>query len=147
MSYVMDILSGITGVDANHLSIRSSLEFFWPRGPNEYLGRREETGNVDEITQSCNLGNGLNGAFSKDSEETWQRAPCQYNCALQLRSTPGLRYSALTDDIELEALLVRYIRLDPPESHLDSINSFRWSLQSTTVSAKASCRQGRLRSL
>jgi len=30
MGYVMDILAGIAGMDANDLSIRGSLKLFWP---------------------------------------------------------------------------------------------------------------------
>ena len=70
MSHMMDVFPSVTRMDSYHFRICRSFELFGSGRPDEYLGCRDKARNVYEVTQSCNLGNGLDGTLSEDGEET-----------------------------------------------------------------------------
>ena len=71
MSHMVDIFPSITRMDSNDFGIRCSLKLLGSRRPDEDLRRRKESRYIYEVAESRNLGNSLDGAFSKDGKETW----------------------------------------------------------------------------
>lgn len=85
---MVDVFTGITGVDANDFGIGRGFELLGAQWSDEDLRRRQETGKVDEVTQSGHLGNCLDGTFSKDGEETCERDEVSITLPRDPMSTP-----------------------------------------------------------
>jgi hypothetical protein len=70
MGNMVYVFSGVARMYANHFGIGCRLQLLRPRRSDETLGGGKKAREVYEIAQCRYLCDGLDGAFSEDSEET-----------------------------------------------------------------------------
>lgn len=71
MRHVVDVLSAVPGMDPNDSRICVGLELVGPRRSDEYLRSRNQSRQVDQVAQRCDLSYSLDGTFTEDGKETW----------------------------------------------------------------------------